>query len=102
MKVYLMAKITRATSLITIALLFSIAAFGQSNTGSITGVVSDPNGAVIANATVTSINQATNERRTVQSDGELGSVEMTRHVVPPQLDGCRVRSGHRTSLTAVP
>lgn len=70
MKVYLMAKITRATSLITIALLFSIAAFGQSNTGSITGVVSDPNGAVIANATVTSINQATNERRTVQSDGE--------------------------------
>jgi hypothetical protein len=62
MKVNILTKITRATSLITIALMFSIAAFGQSNTGSITGVISDPNGAVIANATVNAVNQATNER----------------------------------------
>jgi hypothetical protein len=70
MRVNLLTKITRATSLITIALLFSIAAFGQSNTGSITGVVSDPNGAVIANATVTVTNQGTNEKRSVQTDGQ--------------------------------
>jgi hypothetical protein len=40
----------------------------QSNTGSITGVVEDSNGAVIANAAVTITNVGTNESRSVQTD----------------------------------
>jgi hypothetical protein len=63
-------KFMRAVSLLSIAIIFAITAFGQSNTGSITGVVTDPNGAVVPNATVTVTNQGTNEKRTVQSDAE--------------------------------
>jgi hypothetical protein len=55
---------------LSLLLVFAIAAFAQSNTGSITGVVTDQNGAVVPNAAVTVINQGTNEKRTVQSDGE--------------------------------
>ncbi|MFV0388082.1 MAG: carboxypeptidase regulatory-like domain-containing protein [Pyrinomonadaceae bacterium] len=49
--------------------VFAIGVFAQSNSGSITGVVSDQNGAVIANATVTIKNVGTNETRTLQTDG---------------------------------
>ncbi len=62
--------IKRAASLAAIAILFAFSAFGQSNTGSITGLVTDQNGAVVPNATVTVTNQGTNEKRTVQADGQ--------------------------------
>ncbi len=70
MKIQAISKIKRASSLLKIAFLFAIAAFAQSNTGSITGVVTDPNGAVVPNATVTVTNQGTNETRTVQADAD--------------------------------
>jgi len=63
-------KFMRAVSLLSIIALFAIAIFGQSNTGSITGVVRDPNGALVPNATVTVTNQGTNEKRTVQTDAD--------------------------------
>lgn len=56
--------------MLAIALVFAFAAFGQSNTGSISGVITDQNGAVVANATVTVTNVGTNEKRTSQTDGE--------------------------------
>lgn len=62
--------IKRASSVLAIALVFAFAAFGQSNTGSISGVITDQNGAVVANATVTVTNVGTNEKRTSQTDGE--------------------------------
>jgi hypothetical protein len=60
----------RTTFLLVIALMLSIAAFGQSNTGTITGQVQDTNGAVVPNATVTVTNLGTNESRTVQSNDQ--------------------------------
>ena len=63
-------KIKQATSLAAITLLLAIAVFAQSNTGSITGVVTDQAGAVVPNAAVTITNQETNEKRTVKSDAE--------------------------------
>lgn len=57
MEIYTVAKIRRASSFLAVVLLSVAAVFGQSNTGSITGVISDQNGAVVPNATVTITNQ---------------------------------------------
>lgn len=62
--------IKRAASLAAIAIIFALSALAQSNTGSITGIITDQNGAVVPNATVTVTNQGTNEKRTVQADSE--------------------------------
>lgn len=70
MKVKAISIIKRASSLLAIAVFFAVAALGQSNTGTITGVVTDQNGAVVPSATVTITNQGTNEKRTVQSDAD--------------------------------
>lgn len=61
-------KFKQAGSIFTLMLAFVIGIMAQSNTGSITGVVQDPNGAVLPNATVTATNQGTNETRSVQTD----------------------------------
>lgn len=56
--------------MLVIALIISTNVFAQSNTGSITGVVTDPNGAVVPSATVNIVNQGTNEKRTVMTDAD--------------------------------
>jgi hypothetical protein len=66
----LIKTLSRTVSLIAVAFIATVALFAQSNTGSITGVVTDPSGAVVPNATVTATNQGTNEKRTVQTDDE--------------------------------
>ncbi|MDX6710022.1 MAG: hypothetical protein QOH96_1038 [Blastocatellia bacterium] len=54
---------------IVLALAFmAVTALGQTNSGTITGVVQDPNGATIQNATVTVTNVGTNLTRSVQTD----------------------------------
>jgi hypothetical protein len=70
MKFQFSSMIKRASSLLAIAIVLTAAVFGQSNSGSITGVVADQNGAVVVGASVTAINQGTNERRTVTTDSE--------------------------------
>ena len=56
MNIQAIKSITRAVSLLAVAFILSVGVFAQSNTGSITGVVTDPNGAVVPNATVTVTN----------------------------------------------
>jgi len=56
-------------SLLTLSSVSSFV-FAQSNTSGITGSVTDPNGAVIPNATVVARNVETNARRTVTANGE--------------------------------
>lgn len=63
-------KVKRAGFVCTFILLVMSVAFAQSNTGSITGVVQDPNGAIVPNATVTITNTGTNDTRTVQTDAD--------------------------------
>jgi hypothetical protein len=50
------------------ALLITVSAFGQSTSGSISGTVLDSAGAIIQDATVNVVNQATNSTRTVKSN----------------------------------
>ena len=61
-------KIKQAGFLIAIAIFTAMGIMAQSNTGSITGVVQDQNGAVVPNASVKVTNVGTNETRTVQAD----------------------------------
>jgi hypothetical protein len=94
MNIKAIQKINRAVSLLTIAFIFSIYVFAQSNTGSITGVVADQNGAVVPNASVTVTNQGTNEKRTVQADGE------GRYEVPSLPTGIYTVEASGTGFTA--
>ncbi|MGI8469551.1 MAG: TonB-dependent receptor [Pyrinomonadaceae bacterium] len=70
MKVQIFNKIKQTSLLLTVILFLTVGVFAQSNTGSITGMVKDANGAGIANATVVVTNVGTNESRTVQTNAD--------------------------------
>src|SRR5437667_6889842 len=55
----LMSFLTLTVFLMTLVFAFSESAMGQATTGRLTGNVVDPNGGVVAGATVTAKNQAT-------------------------------------------
>src|SRR5579862_8070824 len=77
---YLFTSLLFAT-LLTICLFAQSSAFGQVDTGSISGVVRDASGAVLPNATVTATNSATSAVRTVASAPDGG------YTVPSLLPG---------------
>ena len=52
--------------------LFSTRAFGQADTGTISGTVRDATGGVVPDATITAKNIATSAQRTVQTDSTGG------------------------------
>src|SRR5579862_4744875 len=60
-------------------LLYAISAFGQANTGTITGDVFDPAGAVVPNASIAARNEATNN---VLTAGATGTGNYTMSSVP--------------------
>ncbi|HRH41121.1 MAG TPA: carboxypeptidase-like regulatory domain-containing protein [Pyrinomonadaceae bacterium] len=51
-------------------LVFTFAAFAQGTTGQISGIVTDPNGAVVTNATIKVTNTATNLNRQTNTNSE--------------------------------
>lgn len=55
---------------LAVILMLSIAAFSQGTTGQISGVVTDPNGAVVPNAAIKAINTGTNLERETTTNGE--------------------------------
>ena len=61
----------RFSLLLAALLLINVAAFAQSDSGSLTGTVKDPNGAIVPNASVTAKNQTTGDERssTTNTDG---------------------------------
>ena len=61
---------TRSLAAFALLLTASLAVVAQTTSAGITGVVTDPNGAVVPNATVVVTNTATNQQRTVTSNGE--------------------------------
>src|SRR5437868_5339162 len=62
---YLFGKsLTRCALLLSVLGLLTTFGFAQGGTGELTGLVSDPSGAVVANATVTLMNPSTGEKRT--------------------------------------
>lgn len=61
-------------------LVFTFAAFAQGTTGQISGVVTDPNGAVVTNATVKVTNTATNFERQTTTNSEGG---YSFQLIPP-------------------
>ncbi len=56
--------------LLAVTLVFQSAALAQTETGSVTGTVSDPQGAVVAGATVTVTSKGTGATRTATTTGE--------------------------------
>src|SRR6185369_17483164 len=57
-----------STILFVAFLLFASVAFGQAGTSTVTGIVSDPQGNVVAGASVTLINSGTNTSRTTTTN----------------------------------
>jgi hypothetical protein len=58
----------------TLVLMSSLAVFGQATTGTLRGTVTDPNGGVVAGATVTARNQSTGSTTPTTTNGEGGYV----------------------------
>src|SRR6266542_2630473 len=70
MKVQISKSIARLSILLAVTTILATGVLAQSNSGSITGVVQDQNGAGIASATVTVTNVGTNLTRSVQTDAD--------------------------------
>lgn len=65
----------RATCAFSLLLLIAVCAFAQSDNSSISGIVKDPTGAVVANAKVTVKNEGTAfERQTTSNDSGFYTV----------------------------
>jgi hypothetical protein len=62
--------VSRSLSALCLLLAVQVTASAQTAAGSINGVVTDPNGAVIQGASITAISKSTNQRRSVSSNGE--------------------------------
>src|SRR5215472_14258850 len=77
-----MNRIATLISIIAIVALISVCAFGQAESGSINGIVTDKTGAVVVGATVTATSVDTGLARTITT-GSAGEYAITN--LPPRL-----------------
>ncbi len=79
--------------------------YGQSDTSAIAGFVKDPSGAVVPNAQVTVISEATQERHTVNTDGRgyysLSSLPAGFYTVAVRMQGFKLFESVHNKLDAV-
>ena len=86
-------------SLLAVFLLTSLYGWSQATTGTISGTVADPSGAVLPSATVVILNEETGISRTVQTDGggryNAPGLTPGRHKITASLQGFQseARSG---------
>src|SRR4029453_6542076 len=62
--------LSRSLPALTLLLAVQVIASAQSAAGSISGVATDPNGAVVPGANITAISKSTNQQRSVFSSGD--------------------------------
>lgn len=71
----------------------ALTAFGQSTTGSLSGSINDPSGAVVSGATVTAVNSATGAERSAESSGtgtfDFQALQPGRYTVTVEAKGFR-------------
>ncbi len=65
-----MKNLLKSLGLLALALLLPVAALGQAISGDLTGVVKDPSGAVVANATVDATNLGTGFKTTTKTNSQ--------------------------------
>ena len=90
-----------ARYLSVLALLLASQAAAQIYSASMTGVVTDPNGAVVPGATVTVQNQDTNQTRTVQT-GPRGRFTVSRLAPGPYQASAQADGFRRAVRSAIP
>jgi hypothetical protein len=85
-------------------LVLSVAAFGQTPTGRLTGTVSDPGGAVIPNASITVKDNQTGRERTVQASDqgnyEVAQLEAGTYTVTITAPGFKTFSATQLKIDA--
>lgn len=84
-------KLLSSIALLACVFLFQASAFAQTSRGTVSGIVTDPQGAAVAGATVTLLNTQTNLSRTTTSNGEgfyrFDAVDLGNHTVTINAPG---------------
>ena len=99
-----MKTVRTSVRMVVVAMIFlcanQVPTFGQGNVGTIIGHVSDQSGGVILGATVSLLNPATNERRTVdtndQGDYVFNSVRPATYTLSAEFKGFKM--AHRDNV----
>lgn len=84
-------KLLASATLLACMFIFQVAAFAQTSRGTVSGIVTDPQGAAVAGANVTLLNTQTNLSRTTTTNGEgfyrFDAVDLGTHTVTISAPG---------------
>src|SRR5262245_44615946 len=88
-----------ALAMIALVANMSLPAFAQNPTGSIRGVVTDPQGALVTNASVTVKNKATGEVRSANTGGD--GIYLVANLLPGEYEISVAAEGFATTNLTV-